>query len=302
MPAQPSRSPRGARNVHDLSGRAPTAQRMIFGETLRQRRQALGLTAEDVVRQIGHSASKISRMENGRHDFKEADLRRLLDVYGVHDQGERDLLLDLARAANERGWWDAWSDVSTKTLQTLVSLEDMAQRIRSYEIAQLPGLVQTAEYTRALIRANAPGKSEQEIERIIELRAMRQQRLMREPGKKLLCVLDEVTLVRPYGSREGMRRQLEHLISLADDPDIGFNLVELTKPNLPVQIGTTTIFDFADGQLPDIVYIERSGGGLYLQEEHEVDEHVKGFDRLMIASLGQRATVRRIQDHIKKFC
>ncbi|WP_093782376.1 helix-turn-helix domain-containing protein [Actinacidiphila guanduensis] len=273
---------------------------MIFGETLRQRREAQGLTAEDVGRRIGQSASKVSRMENGRHDFKESDLQRLFGIYGVNDPAERERLLELARKANERGWWDAWSDVSTKTLQTLVSLEDMAQRIRSYEIGQLPGLVQTPDYTRALIRANTPEKDQQGIDRIVELRAMRQQRLRESPGKKLLCVLDEVTLVRGYGSRQTMRRQLEHLIALADHPDIGFSLVELTRLNLPVQIGTTTIFDFEDGRLPDIVYIERPNGGLYLHDESEVDEHVKGFDRLLFASLGHHATVRRMHDHLKK--
>ncbi|WP_037909138.1 helix-turn-helix domain-containing protein [Actinacidiphila yeochonensis] len=273
---------------------------MIFGATLRQRREARGLTTEDVGRHIGQSASKVSRMENGRHDFKEEDLHRLFGIYGITEQAERERLLHLARKANERGWWDAWSDVSTKTLQTLVSLEDMAQRIRCYEIGQLPGLVQTTDYTRELIRANSPAREAQEAERAVELRAMRQLRFAEAGDRKLLCVLDEVTLVRGYGTRQVMRRQLEHLVALSERPDISLRLVELTRLNLPVQIGTTTIFDFADGRLPDIVYIERPNGGLYLHDESEVDEHVKGFDRLLYASLGHHATVRRIQDHLKK--
>ena len=286
--------------VSDFTGRAPTAQRMIYGEVLRQRREACGLSEVEVARRTSFSTSKISRLENGLHDFKEADVRCLLSVYRVIDPVELGELLDMAHDANERGWWDPWTDVSTKALQIHVSLEDIAQRIRSYEIGQLQGLLQTSDYTRALIRANAPAKSRQEIERIVELRMLRQKRFLEASSATLFCVLDEVTLVRGYGSKAIMQRQLDHLISLAEHPRINFHMVEMASLNMPVQIGTTTVFDFANGRLPDIVYVERSRGGLYLHDPEQVDEHVRGFDRLLVASMRQRACVRRIHDHRKR--
>ncbi|WP_433890908.1 helix-turn-helix domain-containing protein [Streptomyces sp. CA-111067] len=300
MPVQPSRGQRGPRIVSDFTGRAPTAQRMIYGEILRRRREACGLTEVEAARRTGFSTSKISRLENGLHDFKEADVRRLLSVYQVTDPVDLDGLLEMAQEANERGWWDPWSDVSTKALQIHVSLEDIAQRIRSYENGQLQGLLQTADYTRALIRANAPGKSRQEIDRIIELRMLRQQRFTQSSNATLWCVIDEVTLVRGYGSKAVMQRQLDHLLKLADHPRIIFHMVEMASLNMPVQIGTTTVFDFENGRLPDIVYVERSRGGLYLYDPEQVDEHVMGFDRLLVASMRQRACIRRIHDHRKR--
>jgi transcriptional regulator with XRE-family HTH domain len=128
---------------------------MIFGATLRKHREALKLKEKDVAEQVGGwSATKISRLERGEHTFKEGDVLRLLEVYKVTDAAERERLLGLCREANKKTWWDGYRDVAPKELQTYVSLEDIAQRIRSDESGQLFGLLQTVDYTRALVRAS----------------------------------------------------------------------------------------------------------------------------------------------------
>jgi transcriptional regulator with XRE-family HTH domain len=302
VPAQPvgDRPQRGRRGVRELSGRAPTARRMIFGRLLRQLRIEAGLNERDTARLMKQSSSKISRLEGGFHDFKEPDVERLLDITGVADQEERERLLVMARQANEPGWWDQWSDVSTKSLQTHVSLEDIAQRIRSYEMQQIVGLLQIPDYAKALVQANSDRRKPQ-IDRIVELREMRQRKFLDESKAHLLCIIDEVTLVRGYGTEQTMRRQIDHLISLADHPRVNFRLVELSRHNLPVQVGTTTVFDFEDGQLPDIVYLESANGGRFLQEPEQVDEHAKAFDRLLVTSMNQLACVRRMQHYSRKY-
>ncbi|WP_328917460.1 MULTISPECIES: helix-turn-helix domain-containing protein [unclassified Streptomyces] len=303
MPAQPVRVPRGARNVHSLSGRAPTAQRMMFGATLRKHREALGLTEREVAQQIGGcSASKISRLESGEHDFKERDVLSLLDVYKVVVPAERERLLLLSRQANEKGWWEAWRDVTPKELQTYVSLEDVAQRIRSYESAQLLGLLQTTDYTRALVRANSSQTDNgRQIDRITELRAERARRFMEESDTELMCVLDEVTLSRGYGTRQVMRDQIQHLIDLAEHERITFRLAPYSGMNIPVQIGTTTIFDFEADQLPAIVYVEHRSGGMYQHDRDEVDGYAMGFDRLLVASMKPSACLTRLKDYAMKY-
>ncbi|MFG1807191.1 helix-turn-helix domain-containing protein [Streptomyces sp. NPDC049040] len=302
MSAQPSRAPRGVRHVRPLSGRAPTAQRMIFGETLRKHREALGLTERQVGQAIGScSASKISRLESGEHDFKEKDVLCLLDVYQVADPAERERLLELSQQANEKGWWEAWRDVAPKELQTYVSLEDIAARIRSYESGQLLGLLQIPDYTRALVKANSLEPNRRTAERIMELRAMRAQRFLRESTAQLICVLDEVTLSRGYGTNPIMRRQIEHLMELSAHERISFRLAPSAKLNLPVQIGTTTVFDFTADQLPAIVYVERCNGGLYLQDRQEVDSYERGFDRLMVNSLGPASCLQKLKDYCQKY-
>lgn len=302
MPEPSSRSPRTVRNLHAMSGRAPTAQRMKFGEMLRQHRVRLGLTEKEVAQRLGgRSASKISRLESGEHDFKESDVRSLLDVYGVEDPAERERMLELAHEANQKGWWEPYSDVATKELQTYVSLEDIAQRMRSFETGQLHGLLQIPDYTRALVRANSPHLDAKSVERITELRRLRAERFLQDSSAELKCVLDEVTLSRGYGSDSIMQQQVEHLISLADHPRLTFRLIPTRGLNLPVQIGPTTIFDFAAGQLPAIVYAERIDGGLYLQDPAAVDRYAKAFDHLLVKAKPPARYLQKLKDYSKLY-
>jgi transcriptional regulator with XRE-family HTH domain len=271
------------------------------GETLRRLRTSAGFKEKEAAEVIKCSASKISRLESGQHDFREPELRTLLDFYKMTDPAARDDLIGLALKANEPGWWDKWHDVCTNPLRTHVSLEEVAHWIRSYEVAQLVGLLQIPDYARALVRANSPELDKRAVDRIVELRTVRRQRFLDESDADLLCVLDEVTLARGYGPSETMRRQLDFLMSLADNPRITFRLVPLNGRNLPVQsVGTTTIFDFTDKRLPSMVYMEFPNGGQYIEDPTRVDAHVKSFDRLGTASMNQAAAVQKMRDYLRK--
>lgn len=262
-------------------------------------RTARALTAKDVLRATGISASKLSRLEGGRHDFKECDLLALFALYELTDPDWVEEQLRAARQANERPWWHPWNDVSTNALQTYVSFEDVADLIRSFEMQQLHGLLQISDYTRALVQANTTGKSPQEIDRIVAFRQERQRRFFDLSDGTLLCVLDEATLTRGYGTTSIMNRQLEHLLELADahPTRLRFRMVPLKGLNLPVQIASTTIFSFAESPLPMISYTERPGRGEYLQDPALVDAQLKAFDRLLGNSLNHQVCLRRIHDH-----
>jgi len=147
----------------------PTVQRLVLGSQLRQLRESRGITAEQAAESIRGSHSKISRMEHGRVGFKERDVGDLLTLYGVTDSEERAALLNLAREANTPGWWHAYSDILPSWLEPYVGLEAAASVIRTYEVQLVPGLLQTEDYARALIRQGSAA-SEEEIARRGELR------------------------------------------------------------------------------------------------------------------------------------
>jgi transcriptional regulator with XRE-family HTH domain len=273
---------------------------MIFGAVLRKHREALDLREAEVARKLVWSASKVSRLEKGEHSFKPGDVGKLLSVYGVHDAAEQERMFGLARDANARQWWDSYRGVR-KELQTHVSLEEIAQRLRSYENAQLLGLLQIPDYTRALVNSYDPHASPATIDSRTEFRALRASRFFNESTATLMCAIDEITLSRGYGNREIMRRQCEHLIDLAEHERVTFRIVPSSGFGFPTQIGTTTIFDFADDQLETIVYAERPNGALYLHDEQEVDEYVKGFDRLMVMSMSPKLSVQKLRDYVKKY-
>ncbi|MFE4667492.1 helix-turn-helix domain-containing protein [Streptomyces sp. NPDC056716] len=286
------RAGRGVRYLRDET--APSAQRMVLGNALRRQRTSLGLKQEDVAPHLKSSSSKVSRIENGHHLFKQDDMLRFFSMYGISDPVEQEQLLSLAASANEPTWWQSWSWVAPKFLQAVVSFEDMAERIRSYEPLQLHGLVQTREYSRAVI--NRGGRTGEERDALAELREERKARFAAGPEhKRMIFIIDEVTLLRPVGDAALMRGQLEHLLDLSADPRYQFRVAELGRYNLPVDLGSTTIYDFA-GILPTIVYAEGFDGGLIVQDERAVDQRLRAFDALLVASLAPAQSARRIRD------
>ncbi|MFI2031670.1 helix-turn-helix domain-containing protein [Streptomyces buecherae] len=269
-----------------------------MGRALRDIRTQRGETQKDVGAKVGFSYSKLSRVESGIHDFKPRDIHRLLNAYGVVDPDERGRLVRLAEEANEGAWWRPWKDVATKQAISHVSFESMAQRVRSYEPAHLSGLLQIADYARAVI-SGGPEVPADAVDRLVELRLERQRQMWETP-KKLIFIIDELTLVRGMGNPDVMRRQLSHLIELSEDPRYVFQVLELGTFNVPSFLGVTTIFDFAEQALPDIVYVEGLEGAQYLQDEGQVDVRKRMFDRARSISLERSRSVQRMRDLLKR--
>ncbi|MER7402986.1 helix-turn-helix transcriptional regulator [Streptomyces sp. NPDC000070] len=292
-------SPKAGRGVRYLRDEpAPSAQRRMLGHALRKRRTSLNLKQSEVARFLGGSASKVSRIESGHHKVKERDLLVFFQRYDISDPTEQELLRGLAAGANEAAWWQPWSWAAPKYLQAVVSFEDMAQRLRSFEPLQLHGLLQTPAYARAVINRGSGTLEEREAR--AQLRRERKARFADASADKYgMFIIDEATLLRPFGSTEVMRGQLEHLLELSADPRYQFRLAELGRCDLPVDLGPTTIFDFA-GMLPTLVYAEGFDGGLIIDDDEAVDQRVKTFDALLSASLAPRQTRRRINDLLSR--
>src|SRR2546423_5257397 len=186
----------------------PTVLRILLGTQLRRLRETRGVTREDAGWEIRGSESKISRMELGRVGFKERDVADLLTLYGVHDPTERDALLNLARQANNPGWWHRYSDVLPTWFQSYLGLESSAALIRTYEVQFVPGLLQTPDYARAVIKLSHGHESAEEIERRVDLRMRRQEILRRgDEPPTLWVVIDDASLRRPIGGPPRLPRQ-----------------------------------------------------------------------------------------------
>jgi hypothetical protein len=260
-----------------------TVRRIMLGSQLRSLREAAEITREDAGYTIRASGSKISRMELGRFSFKERDVLDLLTLYGVTDEQERAALLALAREANTPGWWHRYSDVLPSWFQVYVGLEGAATLIRSYEIQFVPGLLQTAEYTRAVLLRAQPNMPTEELERRISLRMMRQRALSRPEPAHLWAVIDEGVLHRPLGGWDVMRDQLEHLVSCSKQPNITLQIMPFGGGYAP-EGGAFSILRFAESDLSDVVYIEQLTGAIYLDKPSDVDQHLDAMDRLCVDS------------------
>ncbi|CAL9498519.1 hypothetical protein SUDANB145_03368 [Streptomyces sp. enrichment culture] len=261
-------------------------RRMLLGSQLRRLREARGITREAAGYSIRASESKISRMELGRVSFKTRDVEDLLTLYGITDEQERASLLSLAKEANVAGWWHSYSDVLPSWFPTYVGLEGAASVIRVYEVQFVHGLLQTPEYARAVVRRGARGASEEDVERRVTLRLERQKYLVAENAPQFHIVLDEAALRRPYGDREVMRGQLQHLIDMSERPNIRLQVMPFGFGGHSGESGAFTLLSFPESDLSDVVYLEQLTSALYLDKPEDVAQYEKAIEELQRDSPG----------------
>ncbi|MGD0374147.1 MAG: helix-turn-helix transcriptional regulator [Streptosporangiaceae bacterium] len=265
-------------------GGSPTVLRMLLGSQLRRLREAKGITREEAGYLIRASESKISRMELGRVGFKQRDVIDLLEMYGVDDGDARAALVRLARDANSPGWWHQYSDVLPDWFSVYVGLEEAASLLRVYEVQFLPGLLQTADYTRAIVERGQSAATAEEIERRVLLRAARQEVLAKPGPPRLWAVVDEAALRRPIGGPAVMRAQLERLIAATEEPKVTVQVVPFDSGGHAAEGGAFTIMRFPEAELPDVVYIEQLTSALYLDKREDVEKYSEVMDQLSVES------------------
>ncbi|HEY7488642.1 MAG TPA: helix-turn-helix transcriptional regulator [Streptosporangiaceae bacterium] len=265
----------------DYRQAGPTAVRMLVGAQLRRFRLARGITREDAAKTIHMSASRLSRLERGRIAFKERDVAGLLTHYQVTDPDERHAVLMLARQANAPGWWAHYPDVVPHWFEPYLTLELAARVIRTYEVQFVPGLLQTADYARAVIRL-AHDEPERQIQRRVSLRMDRQHILTRPDPPQLWAVIDESALRRPFGGVATHRAQLRRLLEITDLPYVTLQVMPFDSGGHVAAGGAITVLRFAENDLPDVVYLEQLASALYLDRPGDVMHYRDVMNRLSV--------------------
>ena len=271
----------GVQEMFGSRSAGPSVQRLVLGGHLRRLRDKAQLTTEQAAESIRASHSKISRMERGRVSFKERDIADLLTLYGVTDATEVAGLLALAREANAPGWWQSYSDILPHWLEPYFGFEAAASVIRTYELQFVPGLLQTTDYARAVIRLGSAG-SEEEVTRRTEARISRKSLLGAGDAPRIWAVMDEAALRRPLGGQAVMREQMRHLIEMADHPAVTLQVLPFSAGGHPALGGPFTILRFAEPDLNDVVYIEQLTSALYLDKPVEVDSYLGVMEHLCL--------------------
>jgi transcriptional regulator with XRE-family HTH domain len=261
-------------------------RRMLLGSHLRRLRESRGITREAAGYSIRASESKISRMELGRVSFKTRDVEDLLTLYGITDEAERTSLVSLAKEANVAGWWHSYSDVLPSWFPTYVGLEGAAHLIRVYEVQFVHGLLQTEAYAHAVVARGMKGASAADIDRRVALRLERQKYLVSENAPEFHIVLDEAALRRPYGDREVMRGQLQHLIEVSERPNVRLQVMPFSFGGHSGESGSFTILSFPESDLSDVVYLEQLSSALYLDKREDVTQYESALKQLQQDSPG----------------
>jgi transcriptional regulator with XRE-family HTH domain len=249
-------------------------------------RTSAGLTVEEVAERLLCSATKVSRMETGARGVSARDIRDLCQLYGVTDDAEYQHLMSLAAQGRAQAWWQPFN----LPYATYVGLEAAATSIRDYESGVIPGLLQTAEYARALHDAFVPGLEPAVIDERIRERLNRQRILAGASPPRMHIVMDEAVIRRAVGGPAVMRAQLDKLLAA-----IG-SMPHLTIQVLPFRVGAHPALDATfillemSAPVTKVVYVEGLVDPMYLERPQEVRRYEQVFERLCRLALPPAAS------------
>jgi transcriptional regulator with XRE-family HTH domain len=252
---------------------------------LRRLRESAGLTCEEVGSQLECSGTRISRIETGKIRVSPGDVRELLDVYGVTGP-DATALVQLAREARRKGWWHTYGKLLPGWFEAYVGLESEAVRFRDFQPLVMPGLLQTPDYARAVLRAAPTAGPADEIDRLVALRMERQSILSRENPPDLWIVLGEGALRTRVGDDAVMRGQLRHLAEVAERPNVTLQVLPFTNAAHVNPISPFKILEFAEPDDPAVVYLEHLTGCLFVEDDAEFRRYRVVFDHLRAEALG----------------
>ncbi|WP_406692873.1 helix-turn-helix transcriptional regulator [Saccharopolyspora sp. ID03-671] len=256
-----------------------------LGAELQRLREQSGMTTRTVGEKLGTSASSVSRTETGSRRPAPDEVGRLCDLFGVTGK-HRGWLIEKARDPRGETARLPREDAYADQLANVMQLESEAVRIVDFELSFVPGLLQTAEYARAII--SAIDRPAGEIERRIAIRLGRQSLLTRPDGADLEVLLDEAVLHRQVAGPVGMRRQIERLQDAVDQQQVTLRVIPASVGAYLGMEGSFTNYHLVAAG--PYVYMETARGGTFLTEEGEVAKYLGLADAFHDIAMSQHDT------------
>jgi transcriptional regulator with XRE-family HTH domain len=279
----------------DMPGRKPPTVRLRrLAQEMVRLREAAGLTRDQAAERTRMDPSSIWRLETARNRPLRRTVLVLLDLYGITEPADQAHYVDLLARSNELGWLTPFEESLPEDYQTYISFESDAARLTGFESAFVPGLLQTQEYARAVIRGVHPTLPEDDVHSRAEVRARRQAALAKKPGTALWLVLDEAVLLRTVGSAEIMHEQMDSLVQTASRKNTVVQIVPFSAGAHPGSQGSFLLMDFPEPD-PALVYVETLTGNLFLEKPDEVTLYRANFEHLIALALSPDDSLKKIK-------
>ncbi|MEV8444990.1 MULTISPECIES: helix-turn-helix domain-containing protein [Streptomyces] len=253
----------------------------LFGSRLRKLRVAAGLTQAEVGALAHVVSSRIAQLERATGAKPTLELTRVLDKELVAD----DLLVDL--------WPYVYREAFPDWSRAVITYSARAKVMRQYAAHVVPGLLQTREYAKALLSASRSLRDEEHLEERLAARLSRQDRLTGPDRPELWIILDESVLRRPVGGSSVMRGQLEHLLKMAEEPNITVQVLPFNQGEHDAMGGSLTLLVMPDGS--HVAYTEGAHYGQLTEEPDEVERFELTYDDLRAMALAPRASLDLIR-------
>jgi transcriptional regulator with XRE-family HTH domain len=265
-----------------------TSRRRQLGNELRRARTAAGLTQQEAATLLGCGQGKINKIESGAVGVKLADLKQLLESYGV-SKAEADMLTDLARTGGtQRGHWSGYRSAVPHWFRTFTDLEPAAAEILSWHGERIPGPLQSEQY---MLKQFSEARAT-DVTDLIRNRLERKQIFDQKRPPYYRFILGEAALRRmPGGPSPAVTLdQVEHLLELERAYPRTFIHVLPFDTRLAYVPNDFTIMRFSDAT-KDFVFVEHAAGGIYIDDENDFELFVDSWDKLRGATLERNETV-----------
>ena len=243
------------------------AMRRRLRVELKRLRGESKLTQREVAQALDWSPSKVIRIESGQVGISVTDLRALAALYGLKAGPEVDQLAMMARGSKRQPFADYRDVLAPETIR-FFGYEASASLIRHVQPLVVPGLLQTEDYTRALLHAY--GTDAKSIDRVIDSRRERQELLDREEPPKIFTILDEAVLRRRVGGTSVMNRQLQHLLTLAERKTVTIQIVPFLVGAYEAIQGPFVHLEFPVASDPDVIFLDSVQGGATFIDDPEI--------------------------------
>lgn len=262
----------------------PTIRRRRVAREVRRLREEAGRTREDIARLLDCGLPKISKLETHRANFNPSELIRILDYLGAPDP-LRTQLIEWNREARHRGLLQEHPEAAPEIRRPYMAFEQDASGLQVYEVELIHGLAQTEDYARAVVEAMAPGMSDADVRRRVELRMARQSLLTGDDPIAYWLILNEAVIRRAVGGAKVMVDQIHHLLELADLKHVTLQILPNSAGAHAAMSSPFTILSFGNDDEPPMVYVEDVSHSYLLEKVEQLDTYNVAFNRLRASAL-----------------
>ncbi|MER7793420.1 helix-turn-helix transcriptional regulator [Streptomyces sp. NPDC097640] len=262
---------------------SPTLKPRRLGVELRKLRERAGLSSTAAAAVLGVQQARVSMIEAGRYAVSGDRVRAMARSYACADDELVDALADMT-GGRTRGWWDEYREYLPASFADMAEVEHQARGLRVALVIHIPGLLQTVDHARAVIREAAPPLRAYEVEHRLTHRMKRQAILYGDDPVPYTAVIHEAALRMEFGGVSTVRAQLEHLITMGEMDNVTVRVIPFGGGTFP---GTGQSFDYVLGAVPqlDTVQLDSAQGTQFMDAEAELVKYRAVLERMEATAL-----------------
>ncbi|MEU7368536.1 helix-turn-helix transcriptional regulator [Streptomyces hygroscopicus] len=261
----------------------PTLTQRRLGTELRKLRERAGLSSTAAAARHGINQARLSSIEAGRYPVSADRVRVFARNYACSNDKLVDVLADMT-GGRTRGWWDEYREHLPACFADLAELEHHAHGLRVALVIHIPGLLQTVDYARAVIREAAPPLRAYEVEYRLSHRMKRQAILHGDRSVPYTAIIHEAALRMQFGGTDTVRAQLEHLLAMSEAGNIVIQVIPFSSGTFP---GPGQSIDYVLGPVPqlDTAQLDLAWGCQFVDAEAELVRYRAVVDRMETTAL-----------------